>query len=159
MSRDEKIIWQGRPSQFMNIHLYAVCLALFLWLVYTYWGIDNNMLLIAVVPCILAGYRYLSTKVMQYTLTSEEFIYKFGLLSPQEQPLELYKILDRVPLKPWYMRMFGLGDVLLDTMDESTPKLLIRAVYEPMQVADVIRHHAEKMKEIRGFRTFNVQSA
>lgn len=152
-------VWQGQPSQFMNINAFSVCLTISVWLIYEYWQTNINMVLLASLPCLYATYRYYSTAVMRYTLTEEELIYSYGLFSPQEQPIELYKILDRVPQKPWYMRMFNLGNIVLETMDETTPRLKMQAIYDPMPVSAVIRHHSERMKEQRGFRTFNIQNA
>jgi len=156
---EPELIWKGKPSQFMNIQIYALCLTATVWLVSSFWQSNIEMVMVAIIPILFAAYCFFNTAAITYMLTEQEFIFCHGLFSPQQDPLELYKVLDRVPIKPWYMGMFNLGHVRLDTMDETTPRLSMRAINDPMGVSAKIRYHSENAKQKRGFRTFNVQSA
>ena len=123
----ESEIWQASPSQLVNLPLFVFCL-LFFWLV---------------IPIIVALAYYLSTRATQYTLTSQRIRLARGVFNRQVDDLELYRVKDYHVEKPFLLRLFSLGHVILLTSDQTTPNVRLRAISDPEGVADLLREHVE----------------
>ena len=93
----DKIVWNGSPSQLTNIKTYI----LFFWTI--------------ILPLIV----YLRTRFTIYELTEERFREKTGILSQKIEELELYRVRDYTVEKPFIMRLFGLGNLILITSDKT----------------------------------------
>ena len=45
-----------------------------------------------------------------------------------------------------------LGRVILRTSDRSSPVVVLNAVSQPLHVADLVRHHVERCRALKGVR-------
>lgn len=133
---EEQIVWKGSPSQVTNLGAYILCLLLF-WLV---------------VPIFIAGYLFWRTKTENYELTTERLRHSSGILSRSTEAMELYRIKDTTVLQPFFLRLFGLGNILLHTSDKTTPELLIPAVAQPQWLNDQLRNHIETQRQVKRVR-------
>ena len=140
MTTEEKPIWSGSPSQVINIPLYVVCALLF-WLV---------------VPVFLAVWSWLVLRMTTYELTTERFRVRSGVINRRLDELELYRVRDYKLDQPIWLRLFGLGNIQLQTADVSNPVLTIRAIADSEQVREQIRNHVEACRVKKGVRDLDV---
>lgn len=137
----EQIVWKGHPSQWSNFGTF-VAAVIFFWLL--------------LIPVLVAIYKYLVTKSMRITLTSERLRLEWGVLGKNLEEVELYRVRDTSFRQSIVERTLGLGTVTICTADRSTPMLHLRAIHEPREVREQIRQNAERMRQKRGVRDIDV---
>lgn len=85
----------------------------------------------------------------RYKLTNERLIVTHGFVSKRVEEIELYRVND-VSMKQSVMeRMFGLGDVRLETTDASTPEPQMKDIKAPERVKDIVRQAARAERQRR----------
>lgn len=119
------IIWKSNPSQLTNILVYLF----FFWTV--------------IIPLIV----YLKTRFTIYELTDQIYREKTGILSQKIEELELYRVRDYSVEKPFLMRLFGLGNLILITSDKTNPRVYMRAIRNVENVRDIFRKHVEEARK------------
>ncbi len=90
---------------------------------------------------LLFGLPWTFTK---YTCTPEKFVVQTGVLRQREEEIRLYRIMDLTLERTFLQRIFGLGTILCDTVDKSSPKLIIRNVKDSRRVKDLISNAVEE---------------
>jgi uncharacterized membrane protein YdbT with pleckstrin-like domain len=127
----EEIFFEGRPALIPNLGLLLlVILTVGLWLIPQWW-------------------RRLGC---HYRVTSRRIVVETGVLSKRLEQVDLYRINDYTVERPVFQRIMGTGNILLKTMDKTTPELHLRgiktdvvALYEKVRAAteaDKIRRNA-----------------
>ena len=134
MSLEEKQLYIGRPSQILNI------LSFILWS----WTL--------IVPIII----YLKTRFTVYEITEERIKLKTGILSQEIDECELYRIRDYKILKPFFQRIFGLGNIELITSDRSNLRINLNGIKDPENLYNLIRDNVEKVRKKTGTREIDV---
>ena len=134
MSLEEKQLYIGRPSQILNI-LYFI-----LWS----WTL--------IVPIII----YLKTRFTVYEITEERIKLKTGILSQEIDECELYRIRDYKIVKPFFQRIFGLGNIELITSDRSNLRINLNGIKDPENLYNLIRDNVEKVRKKTGTREIDV---
>ena len=135
MSSEEKQLYIGRPSQILNI------LSFILWS----WTL--------IVPIII----YLKTRFTVYELTDERIKLKTGILSQEIDECELYRIRDYKIVKPFFQRIFGLGNIELITSDRSNLRINLNGIKDPENLYNIIRDNVEKVRRKTGTREIDVE--
>ena len=159
---EEKNVWQGSPSQLINLPVFLICaLAIGILL-----GVGSVLVsrkpdlpgigiaigVVAVVPLCVALWKWVSVRARRYELTTERMLLSQGVFSRTSQTLELYRVKDYVLSEPWSLRLFGLGDIQLLTHDETTPTVLLRAVSGAKGLRDQIRQYVEQCRDKKRVR-------
>ena len=139
-SGDEKLIWTATPSQVLNLPVFVVCGLLF-WLV---------------VPLLIAFWVWLVLRMTTYELTTERFRVRSGVLNRKMDELELYRVRDYKLDQPFWLRLFGLGNIELQTSDLSNPSITIRAIRDCEAVREQLRTYTEACRVKKGVREFDV---
>ena len=80
----------------------------------------------------------------KYICTSEKFLIQSGVFSTKEEEVRLYRILDMTLERSFLQRIFGLGTIICDTVDKSSPKLVIKNVKNSRKVKDLLSESLEK---------------
>lgn len=80
----------------------------------------------------------------KYTCTPEKFIVQSGFLRQREDEIRLYRIMDLTLERTFLQRMFGLGTITCDTVDKSSPRLVIHNVKDSRRVKDLISNAVEE---------------
>ncbi|MBL1216856.1 MAG: PH domain-containing protein [Planctomycetes bacterium] len=151
----ESVIWTGRSSQLTNIKSFLVCLVIWILLIPTLWflweklGAKWSLILTAVwfgLPFLFAAKQWLNVKFYVYELTSQRMRITKGILSKRTDELELYRVKDITLVQPFFMRLFKLGNVVLDTSDRTTPTVTVQAVRDPRHLLDELREAVETMR-------------
>lgn len=79
----------------------------------------------------------------KYTCTPEKFIVESGIFSTKEEEIRLYRILDLTLERSFWQRIFGLGTICCDTVDKSSPKLVIKNVKKSREVKELLSEAVE----------------
>ena len=135
MSLEEKQLYIGRPSQILNI------LSFILWS----WTL--------IVPIII----YLKTRFTVYEVTDERIKLKTGILSQEIDECELYRVRDYKIVKPFFQRIFGLGNIELITSDRSNLRINLNGIKDPENLYNIIRDNVEKVRRKTGTREIDVE--
>jgi uncharacterized membrane protein YdbT with pleckstrin-like domain len=136
----EEQVWEGSPSQAVNLGLFVVCI-LTCWLV---------------VPVLYAVWRWLQTRCTRFSLTSERLRITTGVLTRRTEEVELYRVKDTALTEPLFLRLFGLGTVEIATTDTSAPQVTLLAIAGAKEVREKIRMHVELSRRRRGVRDVEV---
>lgn len=136
LTADTGALWSANEGQITNLGYYLICL-LFCWLL---------------IPVLMMLWRYLSTTVHTYEVSSERLLERSGILVRDTEELELYRVKDIVTKEPFFQRIFGRGIVVLATSDRSTPEVVLNCIPDPRYVADLLRHQVERCRVAKGVR-------
>jgi hypothetical protein len=166
----EHPVWQGSPSQVLNFWNFlrgglglVLCLAGAFWLRGA-WKASSALefslkpvafwaLVGLGVFCL--GYmlvRWLILRSVRYSVSSERIRFMTGIFSKVTNNLELYRVEDTRMVQPFFMRLFGCGNVFLFSSDKTTPELVLRAVPKPMWLLDELRPHIERCRDRKRVR-------
>lgn len=80
----------------------------------------------------------------RYICTSEKMITESGILSKKEEEIRLYRIMDLTLERSFLQRIFGLGTIVCDTVDKSTPRLVIENVRNARETKELISEAVEQ---------------
>lgn len=162
--KKDRVIWVGRPSQWVNvipILFYAVmgCVlggfsiylhsTKYAWEYEKYIEYYDYALAIVCGILILKGiYKVLSVFYTKYELTNERLIEFTGITSMFQSgdPLELYTIYDYKFPPPFLLALFGRGSLKLYTHDKNQPIVLLRAIKDKHGVYEMIRQRVEELR-------------
>jgi membrane protein YdbS with pleckstrin-like domain len=137
-SGDEQFVWEGRPSQVVNLGDFIVC-GLLCWLV---------------LPLFVAVWRWLEVRCTRYEVTTQRFRVTHGVLNRRTDELELYRVKDTSFDQPLLLRMFSLANVLVASSDVSTPRTAIRGLpaEEARRLRETLRTCVERMRDRKRVR-------
>ena len=138
---DEKALWSGTPSQLINLPLYVLWVLLF-WLV---------------IPLFILLWQWLVVRNTRYELTTERLKMRRGVLNKHMDEVELYRVRDYKLEQPLFLRLFGLGNINLQTSDRSHPVLSLRAIRNGEQLYEQIRNAVEQCRASKGVRELDVE--
>ena len=133
----ERIIFKGNPSQIPNIGYYLLCIILAPLL-----GLGVIMFLV----------RYLETKFTKFEITNERVIQQNGVLSRRTNETELYRVKDIILDEPFFLRIFGLSNVLIVTSDKTSPLILVNAIENGGIIRRELREAVELRRDKKGVR-------
>ena len=128
----EKVLWEGRPSQILNLPIFLLC--------------------ILIVPIPVAFWRWLTLRCTRYVLTSERLRITTGVFSRRSEELELYRVKDLTVEQPFSQRLFGLGRLILHTSDRSNPTLVLPGMRDVDGLRDAVRSRVEPLRAAKGVR-------
>ena len=159
---DEKTQWQGSPSQLINIAVFLVCalaagvllgtsaILLSKKVNQTTWA--AVLAGATVIPLGISVAQWLIVRCQRYELTTERLLTTSGVFSRSSQTLELYRVKDYALEEPFYLRLFGLGNLVLTTHDETNPTVVLHAVPGARALRDDIRKHVEVCRDLKRVR-------
>ncbi|MFC4076499.1 PH domain-containing protein [Salinithrix halophila] len=136
----EETVWEGTSSHVVRLGTYLLCL-LFCWLV---------------IPIFIAIWKAIELKSTRYRLTTERIRVTTGILSKQTEEVELYRVRDISLEQPFRYRVFGKGNLVLTTSDESAPTLSLEAIPRPGELLDVVRKHVEHCRDRKRVREIDI---
>jgi len=137
---EETEIWRGSPSQIVNFKIFVVC-GLFFWLV---------------IPLLVMFWNWLVVRCTNYELTTERLRTRSGVFSRRTDELELYRVRDYRWEQPFWLRIFGLGNLSLDSSDRTNPVFVLRAIADGESLRNTIRRAVEVCKQTKRVREVDV---
>lgn len=138
---EEQNVWNGTPSQVVNIGSY-VFLGVFFWLVF---------------PLLIMLWKWLSIKNTKYEITTQRIRTRYGILNKKTDELELYRVRDYKLEQPFFLRMFSLGNIILETSDRSSPTMILRAIPNGEALREQLRNHVEDCRTKKRVREVNLE--
>ncbi len=133
---EEKEIWKGSPSQWINFGTYIICF-LFCWLV---------------IPIFIALWKFLVVKTWKIEITDQRLITEKGVLSKTTDELELYRVKDLRLDQPLLLRLVGLSNIVLLTSDRTNPTVIIPSITDGKNVREKLRVAVEARRDMKGVR-------
>lgn len=157
---EETTVWQGHPSQILNLHIFLLCGLVAAGLIaaaVVFWpslGAPAAYIVggAGAIPLLFAFVKWLQVKFQRYELTSERLRLRCGIFSRKTDEIELYRVKDYVLHEPFVLRLWGLGDIVLTTTDDANPSVLLKAIDQPELLRDQIRKHVELRREAKRVR-------
>lgn len=137
----ERDIWSGTPSQVVNLGSF-ILLGLFFWLV---------------IPLFIILWKWLVTKNTKYELTSERVRTRSGVFNKKIDELELYRVRDYKLEQPFFLRIFSLSNIILETSDRSHPKMVLNAIPDGESLREQLRTHIEACRTRKGVREIDIE--
>jgi uncharacterized membrane protein YdbT with pleckstrin-like domain len=138
---EERTVWFGTPSQVVNLGSF-VLLGLFFWLV---------------IPLFVILWKWLVVKNTKYELTTERLRLRHGVFNKNTDELELYRVRDYKLQQPFFLRIFSLGDIVLQTSDKSHPHVVIKAIPNGEELREQLRTYVEKCRTRKGVRELDIE--
>ena len=138
---EEVSVWSGTPSQVTNLGTFVLT-GLFFWLIF---------------PLFVSLWQWLVTKNTKYELTSQRLKTRHGVLNKTMDDLELYRIKDYKLDRPLWLRMFSLGNVILETSDLSHPTVTVRAIRNAEELRETMRKYVEERRDQKRVREIDFQ--
>lgn len=132
----EQVIWEGSSSQVRNLHIYLLC-ALFCWLI---------------VPIVYAIVKWIQLRCRRYEITTQRLRIRQGVFSKRTDELELYRVKDSTVLEPFWQRLFGIGNIVITTNDETTPTVTLEALPNSRETREKLRAAIEECRDRKRVR-------
>lgn len=148
----EETVWKGGPSQVVNYPTFLACLLLAGACLVVGANLSWYISLGAIVPAGWAGWRYLVVRCQGYEITTQRLKLKEGVLNQDIDELELYRVKDSRLLRPFWLRIFGLANVQLETSDRTHPKPILAAIKDAVEVREQLRRHVEILRDQKRVR-------
>ncbi|MBI3039550.1 PH domain-containing protein [bacterium] len=136
----EEKIWRGRPSHLLSIGYYGICL-LFCWLI---------------VPLVMGIIRFLTIQTTEYELTTERIKLRRGIFSKENDDIELYRVKEFHVEEPLVLRVFGYGNLKIETTDRGSSRIFFEGIPNPLNVRDLVRNQVEINRSKKGVREVDI---
>jgi uncharacterized membrane protein YdbT with pleckstrin-like domain len=155
---EENSLWQGGPSQWLNLGKYAGCAVLAAGIIAGgFWFPPAFAALI--IPLGYAFWSFLVVRNEKFELTTERLRVSTGVINHHIDEIELYRVKDTFMMRPWWMRMTGLTSVSLETSDRSMPKLVIPAIHGGLEMREILRKQVELQRDKKRVREMDFDDA
>jgi uncharacterized membrane protein YdbT with pleckstrin-like domain len=159
-TEEENVVWKGRSHQIVNFWPLVASLLLIVLILVGANALDWWWLaLLALVPFIYGGWLWLGTKLMVFEFTSERMRIYEGILSQEINEVELYRVKDTRLEKPFWLRLFGLSNIVLQTSDRSLPEVNIRAVRKGAEIREKLRKQVELLRDKKRVREVDFEGS
>lgn len=118
----------------------------------------GSLLLAIVTLGLYAIWAWWKTRGVTYRITSQRVVIETGVLSKHMEQLDLYRIVDYVVDKPFSQRIMGTGNLVLETMDKTSPEVRITGIKTDVNALyEKLRFATEAEKRRRGVRLLDVE--
>ena len=87
-----------------------------------------------------------------YSLSDDRLFVDKGLVRLQSDEILLYRVRDLSVSQTLGQRIFGVGSIIVQSSDRTSPVLEIRNIKTPFDVKELLHQHVEKMKLERRMR-------
>jgi uncharacterized membrane protein YdbT with pleckstrin-like domain len=101
-------------------------------------------------------YFLVKSRQTHYKITTQRVIIEKGLFSKRMDQIDTYRINDYVVERPLGQRMLGTGNIVLTSLDRSTPEVRIEDIKtDVLSLYESLRKATEEQKQRRGVRTLD----
>jgi uncharacterized membrane protein YdbT with pleckstrin-like domain len=131
----EKVIWEGKPSQLINLSSYIFWLLPLMWM-----GLG----------LIISLYKYLKVNTYKIKITNQRIVEEYGILSKTTEELELFRVKDITLHQSFWYRLLGISIIRLRTSDKTSPIYSIIGIVDGKKLREELRGAVEKRREEKG---------
>ncbi|EGT5675291.1 PH domain-containing protein [Cronobacter dublinensis subsp. dublinensis] len=150
----EQTITVIRPSQVLNLPHY------FVWMVIGVLLFAMNESLygvpLCVVPVIIIVWRYMVVRSIRYELTTERLRFYRGVLNRKMDETELYRVRDYSIRRPFYLLIFRLATLRVDTQDKRQPTISMTGIRHAESVLSTLREQVEANRARKNVRDIDI---
>lgn len=147
----EQTIWQGHPGFIVSLPIDVLAI-IFMGIIFYF----SLPLFIVIFPLMFIFWNFLTIKTTVYHLTNERLKSSYGVFNKTLEELELYRVKDYKIEKPFFLRIFSLGNIILDTSDKSNPIVILKAIPDPEELLDSIRKSVEERRRLKSIREIDI---
>ena len=158
-AEEENIVWKGRSHQIVNFWPLVASLLLIILICVAAYSWSGWIAIAAVIPIVYGGWLWLGTKLMVFEITSERMRIYEGILNQEINEVELYRVKDTRLEKPFWLRIFGLSNIVLQTSDRSLPEVNIRAVRSGAEIREKLRKQVETLRDKKRVREVDFEGS
>jgi uncharacterized membrane protein YdbT with pleckstrin-like domain len=162
-TKEEPIIWKGSPSQIMYLHIHLLNVAIIVLLAFL---TDYLMTLslyiklghIAAIQFTFIGisiYLFLKLYFVEYTLYESKIGFQRGIFNLKYDETELYRIKDYSLRSPFFLRLFSLSNLRMESSDRIYPNIELKAIKKGKWLFREIESRVEEQRRIKGVREFD----
>ncbi len=90
---------------------------------------------------------YLPLSFTSYNLTPEKFLVTSGIFNIKDEEIRLYRILDLTYKASFLQRLFGVGNIVLNTTDKTSKTFTIKNIKDARNIKELISDNVEKERE------------
>lgn len=157
MQNEEKI-WSDTPSQILNLKVYLFCIfiSIISFFIADFLNLKLLPLLISSISLVYCFWKFLVLKNHVYSLTNERLKIEAGVFNKHYEEIELYRVKDSSLEKPFVLRLFNLGNLVLITSDSTMPHVFINAISNSTEVREKIRQYVENNRKSRHVREIDM---
>lgn len=112
----------------------------------------------ALLPFLWAAWRHLENRCTSWTITSQRLLHRTGVLNVVQEEIELIRVRDFQIRKPLWLRVMGLGDLIVTSRDPSMPVMKIAAQAQVEAIRDALRRQVLRRQAELGYREFDAGS-
>jgi uncharacterized membrane protein YdbT with pleckstrin-like domain len=138
---DEKVIWEGCPSQWVNIRTYVYCIILTTLIIIVLFITPKLQWLFAMCllyPVMRALLAWYEVRSINYKVTDIRILHRSGVFNRITTETKLSDIKEIVLVEPWYKRIVGLGDVSLNIKGFAESCITISGIRKANEVKELI---------------------
>ncbi len=133
----EELLFSGRPAALPGI---------------------GSLLLAILTVGLYAIWAWVKARGIHYKITNQRVVIERGVFSKHMEQLDLYRIVDYVVDRPLGQRIMGTGNLVLETMDKTTPEVRVDGIKtDVMALYERLRFATEAEKRRRGVRLLDVE--
>lgn len=159
---NENVVWSGTPSQKNNLGIFALCAVVAIVLVFSAFRTGDAMrtplLVMLLLPIAIAGWRWLMTNSLVYTLTDQRMTLQRGVFTHVTDNVELYRIKDYHLTQTLMQRMLGTGTIVLRTTTDSAPQVMLDGMNDSAALWERIRALVEARRDAKGVREIDMNA-
>jgi uncharacterized membrane protein YdbT with pleckstrin-like domain len=114
------------------------------------WGILLlPLFLLGLLLLLRVWYLVASTR---YRLTSQRLFVQTGLVAKKLEEVELFRVKDVTVNQGFIQRLLGVGSVVVLSSDDTTPRLELAGIHNPVEVKEQIRGAFRAARQREGLR-------
>jgi uncharacterized membrane protein YdbT with pleckstrin-like domain len=148
---EENSLWRGSSSQWLNLGPFTAALIAAAGIAVG--GVFFPPAFIALVlPAAYMLWRYLVVRTQVFELTNERLRVTSGVINQKIEEIELYRVKDSQMVRSWWMRLTGLGSIVLETSDRTMNYLEIPAIHGGAEVREILRKQVELQRDRKRVR-------
>jgi uncharacterized membrane protein YdbT with pleckstrin-like domain len=134
---DEEVLFDGHPKLVPSLGaLLLAIVTLGLWLIPLWWR----------------------SRGRHYRLTTKRVVVETGILNKRLEQVDLYRVSDYTVLRPITQRIMGTGNLVLTTLDHTSPSVAISNIEtDVVTLYERIRVATEAEKRKRGVRVMDME--
>lgn len=157
----ERVIWTTHPSQIINFGVYAAVVLVLLLLIPAFYFARNavhsqyimiSLGVIVAIALVVFIIKWINTRARVYQVTTERIKITDGVFNRKTEEVELYRVRDYKLTEPFWLRLFGLGNIVISTTDNSSPTVVLEAVRDPNGRREELRKYVELCRDKKRVR-------
>jgi membrane protein YdbS with pleckstrin-like domain len=155
----EEELWRGRPSQILNLKLYAIWALILLGVLFAVavrvdlWPVPVVLSFIALLQI---AWRNLRLRSIEYVVTTQRVRVVSGLFSKDIQEIELFRVKDTMVRQGFVQRLFGLGTITVLSGDARNPTLVLQGLPHAIELRERLRQEVMTLRQRYGVREMDV---